>query len=127
MILLEEREKTHGDFKNTGACAEQLYSTFLHYSKLGSTKPPGHNEAIHQICTKLARIACGNPIADHYDDIVGYAELAKGLAVFEEKAPSPLADPEKILAKRGTKLTCNFCQYNKNSLICPECGTIAPR
>jgi hypothetical protein len=79
--VLNEREKTHGDYANTARCAAELKQAFC-----GALTRANKNlafdadavwmESCEMIMTKLARIASGdhNEI-DHYRDIAGYANL----------------------------------------------------
>ena len=73
--MLVERETTHGDFNRTAQVAQDLkgvLSTSTH--KIPYTQA----EALDLICTKLARIVCGNPNEpDHWKDIAGYANLGE--------------------------------------------------
>lgn len=73
MQVLDEREKTHGDFAKVAATAQDLKRTFRRSrGQLSSAQA----EALDLIATKLARIVCGNPNElDHWKDIAGYAEL----------------------------------------------------
>lgn len=72
--LLRERGSTHGDWVAQSATAETLYQVLM--SRAGDLSS-SQAQAIHMICTKLSRIACGNPDErDHWRDIAGYATLA---------------------------------------------------
>lgn len=69
--LLQEREKTHGDFRETAQLA-QLLKRQLDYGCLDAR----HAECLDLICTKIARIVCGKAKEkDHWLDIAGYAKL----------------------------------------------------
>lgn len=73
--LLQERQKTHGDFHDhahyTQLLKETLYSC-PKYKKLKSE----HAESLEMICHKIGRILAGNEnFNDHWDDIAGYAKL----------------------------------------------------
>ena len=71
--LLVEREKTHGDWRNTAAKAQALKET-LSFNKLSRLEV--HNEALDMAATKLARIICGDhKCKDHWLDLAGYAKL----------------------------------------------------
>ena len=73
MGILDEREKTHGDFAKVARAATDLKHSFR--------RSPGRmtdiqREALDLIATKLARIVCGDPnVRDHWEDIAGYANL----------------------------------------------------
>jgi Domain of unknown function (DUF6378) len=73
---LEERSSTHGEFSFNAACSQMLKRVCLEHCKTDLT--PVQQEAIDNICQKLARILTGNPRhADNWHDIAGYAMLAE--------------------------------------------------
>jgi len=68
---LAERQGQYGDFKDVAHLSQGLQS-LLSVGNFSDTQ----QEAIQMICSKLARLACGD--ADHVDswhDIAGYATL----------------------------------------------------
>lgn len=71
MKILADRQKTHGEFSDVSRVAQRLKDEVW-----TSTIPDLHQEALDMICTKMARIVCGdhNEI-DHWTDIIGYAQL----------------------------------------------------
>jgi len=72
--ILDEREKTHGDFSETAEIAQGLKYIIDENSEKVSSQ--AQREALEMICTKIARILAGNAKeADHWKDIAGYAEL----------------------------------------------------
>ena len=72
--ILEEREKTHGDFSYQ-AVTSQALKEFIRTSRKSLTNV--QQEALEMIMHKIARILEGNPgVQDHWDDIAGYATLA---------------------------------------------------
>lgn len=72
--ILQEREKTHGDFRKMAVVAHCLKTVV--YTNAGANMTLAQREALDMICTKLARILCGNPLEkDHWVDIAGYANL----------------------------------------------------
>lgn len=78
--LLQEREKTHGDFRNTARVAIELKRIFRVEGGFTGKPTPGIDarkaEALDMIATKIARIVTGDSTCrDHWDDIVGYAKL----------------------------------------------------
>lgn len=74
--LLVEREKTHGSFTDVAGTAQDLKSTIRNRRLSSSTISEAQVEALDLICTKIARIVCGNPNErDHWLDIAGYAKL----------------------------------------------------
>ena len=81
--ILNEREKTHGDFEEFCELRWSLTKTLRefeikHAKELERFKPT-QIIALAAILTKLSRIVCGDPnFSDHWDDIAGYAMLGKG-------------------------------------------------
>lgn len=76
--ILEQRAKTHGDFKDHAYLSQILKNTF--YSKRPNCDreelPYTQKEALAMIFHKIARIGAGNPNEiDHWRDIAGYALL----------------------------------------------------
>lgn len=71
MDVLNEREKTHGDFAKVAETANDIRAAL----RTGGNSAV-QCEALTMIATKLARIACGDPnVRDHWEDIAGYANL----------------------------------------------------
>lgn len=76
--VLKEREQTHGNFVVTAACAQKLKMTLQDFILTDSKLSLVQRESLHLICTKLARIVCGDSNnVDHWKDISGYATLAQ--------------------------------------------------
>lgn len=75
--ILNEREKTHGDYSLVAKTYSELKkSVKREYAPWLSAQ---HMLALEMICLKMARIIHGDPnFADHWDDIAGYAMLGKG-------------------------------------------------
>jgi hypothetical protein len=72
--ILNEHEKTHGNFNNVARLHQKLLAIFD--SKNSVKETDVQKEAYNMILLKLARARCGNPNEiDHWRDIVGYAEL----------------------------------------------------
>jgi len=83
--ILNEREKTHGDFKIASETHYRAKALFRPVMEQNGT-PVYRIEAVEAIIAKLNRIVHGNhDHADHWDDIAGYAMLGKG---GERKNPS---------------------------------------
>lgn len=82
--ILNEREKTHGDFEKFADCRVELGNVWRQYcGPLNNSQ----TMAIAMILTKLSRIFCGDPNhADHWDDIAGYAMLGRGETKDEARA-----------------------------------------
>ena len=74
--ILNEREKTHGNFDHTAQSASYLNEFFATRYRQKQQKNPVREEALRMIASKLARILEGNAAEpDHWRDIAGYAEL----------------------------------------------------
>ena len=75
--ILNEREKTHGDFEKLCDLVGKFRELSLIYRREGQSAT--QQIALEMIYIKLARIICGDPNhADHWDDIAGYAMLGNG-------------------------------------------------
>ena len=75
MNILNERERTHGDYNEVARVSQALKSALRH----GPIEevPAVIRESLELICMKMARIVCGDHNEpDHYIDIKGYAQLA---------------------------------------------------
>lgn len=81
--LLNERAKTHGDYRIHARITQRLKHTIraeLNYNKLNESQM----EAIDMIFHKIGRVIAGNSeFKDHWDDIAGYAKLVAN------QCPSP--------------------------------------
>lgn len=70
--ILEERKGTHGDFEKVSNVAQAMKESLSFNNNLNRYE----RESAEMICTKLARIVCGNADEiDHWSDIAGYATL----------------------------------------------------
>lgn len=74
--ILEEREKTHGNFRDVARTAQQIkWILTVHPNVLAMSSVK--KEALAMIATKIARIVNGDSDnKDHWEDIAGYAMLA---------------------------------------------------
>lgn len=71
--LIDTRETTHGDYGKTAETAQALKRAMYDARRLPRADM---RESIDLICTKMARIANGDPTEpDHWRDIAGYAQL----------------------------------------------------
>ena len=77
--LLVERQSTHGSFEHNAMISQEL-KEIMRNPRPG-IQPPSlsvHREALDMIALKLSRILSGQAhYADHWDDIAGYAKLAR--------------------------------------------------
>jgi Domain of unknown function (DUF6378) len=71
--LLQEREKTHGDYVVTATAAQALKNELRNWNTKGLKAP--QIEALEMICLKMARALQRPKVRDHWDDIAGYAKL----------------------------------------------------
>lgn len=75
--LLEERGKTHGDYTIMATRIQELKSVMrrgTNWGEMSTTKL----ESLELIATKIGRIIEGDSdCVDHWDDIIGYAKLAR--------------------------------------------------
>jgi hypothetical protein len=72
--LLDEREKTHGDYRRVSEIAQDLKGVIrdAEYDRLSNMQ----RESLDLIFTKIARIISGDASnLDHWKDIAGYALL----------------------------------------------------
>jgi hypothetical protein len=74
--LSEEGRPQYGNARDNFSLAYRLREDFRVYA-IGVDLPDATIHACEMIMVKLARIATGIAIEDNYDDIVGYAKLAK--------------------------------------------------
>lgn len=73
--LLQERAKTHGDFKAQSKLT-QLIKELFRQSQNWSMINSEQRESLDMSAGKIARILCGNPNEpDHWQDIAGYSML----------------------------------------------------
>lgn len=84
--ILEQRGSEYGGFDNL-RCIAELQATYSQWQRRihGKILTDAHQHCINMILTKLGRIATGRFQEDNYDDIAGYAELAKKVEI-EERA-----------------------------------------
>jgi len=74
---LHQRSSTHGDFAENARTAQAL-KNYMHSSDNWLDMSSTQQEALENICQKIARILVGNPNhADNWHDIAGYATLAE--------------------------------------------------
>lgn len=73
--ILDEREKTHGDYYRVAMMAQELKDV-MRRGKNWKTLDDTQRETLEMIASKIGRIMSGNPHeADHWRDIAGYAAL----------------------------------------------------
>lgn len=71
---LNERQAQYGDFKDVAGMTQELLAVMEQYGY--EDMPDIHKEAIHMICSKMARIVNGDHNhLDSWHDIGGYAKL----------------------------------------------------
>jgi len=74
---LKERGARYGQFANNAPLAQHLKNCLRETLRHRQYQPAGViNEGLDQICSKLARIVCGDPTyKDNWHDIIGYCTL----------------------------------------------------
>lgn len=73
--ILDEREKTHGDYYRVAMMAQELKDA-MRRGKNWKTLDDTQRETLEMIASKIGRILSGNPHeVDHWRDIAGYAAL----------------------------------------------------
>jgi hypothetical protein len=73
--ILNEREKTHGDYYRVAMMAQELKDA-MRRGKNWKALDDTQRETLELIATKIGRILSGDPHeVDHWCDIAGYATL----------------------------------------------------
>lgn len=115
--LLAERGGTHGHWPTQAEISESLWLTVSNADREGRIRlTASQAQALHMICTKLGRIAVGNPDeVDHWRDIAGYATLA--------------ADEMEAKARRVAEMSGSIIAqteiFPRAMEVCPGCGALA--
>jgi hypothetical protein len=77
--ILDERQKTHGEFGDNARVSQALKRAFraeLGWDLLTDTE----RESMDMIALKFSRVLSGKPLQlQHWEDVVGYARLAEKL------------------------------------------------
>lgn len=74
--LLNERQKTHGDFRDNARISQALKHVVYSEPRAESLTAI-QRESLDMICLKIGRVLSGKPnFKDSWDDIAGYAMLA---------------------------------------------------
>ena len=86
--VLDERQKTHGDYYNTAATAQALKDE-MRRGKNWKSLDDMQRETLEMVATKIGRILSGNPHEpDHWKDIAGYAMLIVNAYSASESDPT---------------------------------------
>lgn len=92
--ILQERGSRYGEFENVARVTQAVYQTLMqtyyatHGGQAATPLPAYTAEALHMICSKLARIVCGDPsYRDNFADISGYAVLVDNILAKQEVVP----------------------------------------
>jgi hypothetical protein len=72
--ILAQREARYGGFRNNAIIAQSLKSVLQTHPSWGSLDP-FHQEALHQILSKVSRLVFNPNYLDNWTDIAGYATL----------------------------------------------------
>lgn len=95
--VLVERYKTHGNFEDHARITQRFKGVMndelvARYGRNQKPLNPKQMEALDMILHKIGRILAGDPsFEDHWTDIAGYAQIAKGQ---EQKAETAVNAPE---------------------------------
>lgn len=123
--ILQEREKTHGDFEAFAKLRVELAKT------VGLSKSCKLNDvqsiAMSMILTKIARIVCGDPNhADHWDDIAGYAMLGRGKKELDFSSINFASEPCGHNNKKRQYYTDTAKEVKNITAVnhCLECGRV---
>lgn len=90
-LITQERNIAYGEPADQLAHAQQIKKTVGHHDSDKLTL--AEVEAIDMICTKLSRLACGNPSLDSYMDIIGYAAIAAEVRTTKGEVAPPATEP----------------------------------
>jgi hypothetical protein len=97
MDIINERAKTHGDYKSTAAWSQSLKDMFRssgNWHKLNDEQ----REALEMIAVKMARLLNGDPqFPDHWDDIAGYGKLGANSVESSGRPSQLVADLAQVL------------------------------
>jgi len=92
--ILEERQGTHGEFKDVAPISQTLKIYFRAQSTWDALTLV-QQEALDNIAQKIARIFAGDPnFPDHWIDIQGYAKLAQ--QEIEKNGNRPSSPSEEV-------------------------------
>jgi len=86
--LLDERQKTHGDFYDVAATAQELKDA-MRRGKNWRLLEDTQKEALEMVATKIARMLSGDHLyLDNVIDIVGYMTLLeRQIKGFDDEGP----------------------------------------
>ena len=91
---MEERQGTHGEFKDVASISQTLRVYFRAQSTWDALTSV-QQEALDNIAQKIARIFAGDPnFPDHWIDIQGYAKLAQ--QEIEKNGNRPSSPSEEV-------------------------------
>lgn len=83
--ITAERKKTHGDFSDHAKITQTLKDVLRSFEAEWDKLNDCQKEAIEMIAHKIGRIMAGDPnFADHWDDIGGYAKIARERPTIKE-------------------------------------------
>ena len=99
--VLEERHKTHGSFEDHARITQRFKGIMndelgRRFERNQPILNPEQMEALDMILHKIGRIIAGDPsYEDHWTDIAGYAQIAKGQR-HEPKHRNPPPDTDGV-------------------------------
>jgi len=75
--LLNERQKTHGDFRDNARISQAL-KTIMRNEPKYKYLTDVEKESLDMLALKIGRVLSGNPhLVQHWEDLEGYSKLVK--------------------------------------------------
>ncbi len=75
---LKQRGSRYGSYSDVADLTVEIFNPIWQKIQGREEFKPYHVEALHMICSKIARAVCGDPMyADNWHDIGGYAKLVE--------------------------------------------------
>lgn len=122
--LLAERGKTHGEYAEHARCTQSILRV-LQAERGYPALSDMQKETLHMIAHKMGRIVTGNPdLADHYDDIAGYAKL---ISQRLEKPVEPVDITKDIYTALAFAWGCSREEAKKRSYALSVSGNVDVR
>jgi len=142
MTLLNEREKTHGDFSLNAEASQRIKETIQNsvtYLQMSCVQ----REALDMIALKISRIISGKyDHLDHWEDIAGYANLVinhmeknkllMGLQAAKNEAKKEHDQTKIYVDKFGNEVDLSwvklvptgsgYCKCGNHFSCCQQCG-----
>lgn len=99
--ILAQRATTHGDYTEHSDCTQSIMAVLAKHRRWGDLTPD-QRETLHMIAHKMGRVVTGEPnVADHWDDMAGYAKLSGDRVRTRLEAPSVQITDTETAAMRA--------------------------